>query len=82
MDSSTFNAVFFLSLGTMILGSFGLIVRYSLRSRCVKCSFCYGLIVIDRDIQAEIQEEQFEITHGINEIPATPRPAPLSINNV
>ena len=66
MDSSTFNAVFFLSLGTMILGSLGLIIRYSLRSRCVKCSFCYGLVNITRDIDAELRAEEMELDHGIN----------------
>jgi hypothetical protein len=73
MDSSTFNAVFFLSLATMILGSFGLIIRYSLRSRCVKCSFCYGLVNITRDVQAELEAEQLELEHGINlNEPTTP----------
>ena len=71
MDNSTFNAVFFLSLGTMIFAFGALLLKYGLQSRCIKCSICYGLIAVERDPQAENVELQDQLEHGIN--PDIPR---------
>lgn len=50
-----YDSVFFLTLGTMIIGVVGLIVRYSYRSRCtrIKC-LC---MEIERDVAKEVEAD-------------------------
>jgi len=78
---STFNSVFWLSLSVGIFGCSGVVLRYCIKSKCSDCSLCYGLIEIKRDTQAELQESEYEIDHGIrpDPIPQTPR-SNISIN--
>jgi hypothetical protein len=71
MDS-TFNSVFWISTISLILGSIGLSIKYCLKSKCNKINLCFGLIKIDRDIEAE---EEIELS--VNE-PKTP----INDNNV
>jgi hypothetical protein len=52
-----FNSVFWLSLGTMILGSFAVCLKYSYQSKCEDISLC-GLIKIHRNIQAEVEIDE------------------------
>ena len=56
-----FNAVFFLSVGSLCVGVFA----YCFKSKCSEFSLCssFGLVHIVRDVQAENEEQQFEITH-------------------
>lgn len=54
-----FNSVFFLSLGSLCVG----VLAYCFKSKCSECSLCGGLVHIVRDVQAENEETQFEITH-------------------
>ena len=52
-----FNSVFWLSLGTMILGSFAVCLRYTYQSKCEDITLCYGLIRVHRNVEAEIIDE-------------------------
>ena len=63
----TFDAVFFVTISTLVCGSFGLVVRYCLKSKCDDVNLFYGLIRIHRDIKAEIELEEKELELGINE---------------
>ena len=54
-----FNAVFFLSIGSIVLA----IVAFCFKSKCSECKLCYGLFKIVRNVETEVQEQQFEITH-------------------
>ena len=56
-----FNAVFFLSVGSILLA----IVAFCFKSKCSECSLCspLGLVHIVRNVDDEIAESQFEITH-------------------
>jgi len=63
----TYDAVFFVTISTLICGSFGLVVRYCLKSKCDDVNVCYGLIKVHRDIKAEIELEEKEIEAGIDE---------------
>lgn len=56
-----FDAVFFLSIGSLV----GVILAFCFKSKCIEFSVCspLGLLHITRDVQAENQETQFEITH-------------------
>jgi hypothetical protein len=49
-----FNSVFFLSLGTMILGSFAVCLRYAYQSKCEDINLC-GIIRVHRNINLEAE---------------------------
>jgi hypothetical protein len=53
-----FNSVFWLSLATMVLGSFAVCLRYTYASKCEDISLLCGLIKIHRNIQAEIEADE------------------------
>ena len=61
------DGVFFLSLTTILAGSFGLAVKYCLKSKCEHFSLFCGLIKIDRRVDLETQEHLREIELGIND---------------
>lgn len=62
-----FNATFWLSLGTMVLGSLAICLRYAYQSKCENINICFGLLNIHRNIEAEVEID--EQHHGINEEP-------------
>lgn len=62
-----FDSIFWISLGTLLVGAFGVSVKYCLRSRCENFSLCCGLIQIKRRVDLETQEHLKEIELGINE---------------
>ena len=55
-----FDSVTIITLSTIIFTFFGVIVRTCFLSKCKKCSICYGLIDIDRDVLAENEEIKIE----------------------
>ena len=59
-----YNAVFFISLATLIFGFLGLIVRYALKSKCEHFKCCFGLFEIDRRVDLEVQEELAQMELG------------------
>jgi hypothetical protein len=61
------DGVFFLSLATILAGSFGLSVRYCLKSKCEHFGLCFGLITIDRRVDLEVQEHIRELEMGVPE---------------
>ncbi len=61
-----FDAVFFISITTLMVGLVGLLVRHCLRSRCEHFTLCWGFITIDRRVDLEVQEEMSRIEHGIS----------------
>jgi hypothetical protein len=63
----TYDAVFFISLATIIVGALGVSAKYCLKSKCEHFSCCYGLFVIDRRVDLEVQEEIRALELGINE---------------
>ena len=63
----TYDGVFFISLATILVGAFGVSVRYCLKSKCEHFSCCYGLFSIDRRVDLEVQEHLREIELGVNE---------------
>lgn len=61
-----FNSIFFITISTIVVGAFGLSVKYCLKSKCEKFSVCCGLLHIDRRVDLETQERIREIELGIN----------------
>ena len=60
----TFDAVFFVTISTLVCGSFGLVIRYCLKSKCDEINFCFGFIKIHRDVKAEVELEERELELG------------------
>ena len=44
---------FFITVGTMVFGFFGIVLRYAFLSKCDNVSVCFGLIKIHRVVQIE-----------------------------
>jgi hypothetical protein len=63
-----FNSVFFITVGTMVFGFLGIVLRYAFLSKCDNVSICFGLVKIHRVVQIEedvppveeVKEEQKE----------------------
>ena len=63
----TFDAVFFISLATLITGAAGVAIRYCLKSKCEHFSCCFGAINIDRRVDLEVQEHIRELELGVKD---------------
>jgi hypothetical protein len=63
---NTFDAVFFISLATILVGALGVSAKYCLRSKCEHFSCCWNCFVIDRRVDLETQEHLREIELGVN----------------
>jgi hypothetical protein len=63
-----FDAVFWLSAGTLLTTFLGLALKYALKSKCETCSLCYGLINIARrvDLEAQTESKELEINHNLD----------------
>jgi len=64
---NTFDGIFFVTISTLVCGSFGLVVRYCLKSKCDEVNLCFGLIKVHRDIKAELELEEKEIEAGLDD---------------
>jgi hypothetical protein len=60
---SEFDSVFWISLATLLMGGFGLSVKYCLKSKCDDINLCCALIKIHRavDLEKAIEEKQLEL---------------------
>jgi hypothetical protein len=63
IDETSINAVFFLSLGTLICSFSSLIVKYCYKSKCKSVKIC--CLKITRDIETELKEDLNEQNHNI-----------------
>ena len=64
--TSTFDAVFFLSIGTLFVGLVGALLKYCLRSKCEEFNCCSikegcSLFSVKRRVDLEVQEEMHEM---------------------
>ena len=39
---------------------------YAIKSKYSRCSLCFGIIDIHRNVELEVEEEKYEIEKGIN----------------
>jgi len=69
----TYDAVFFVTISTLVCGSFGLVIRYCLKSKCDEINLCFGLIKVHRDVKAEVDEEMKEMEFGISDSENSPK---------
>ena len=61
----TFNAFFFLSLGTIVCGGVGALLSFCFKSNCSECGLCNreGCFYLKRDVQVENEESEMEMEH-------------------
>lgn len=62
-----YDSTFFITLATLLVGAFGLSVKYCLRSRCENINVCYGLLSVHRNVDLESREEMKQIELGIKD---------------
>lgn len=62
-----FDGVFWVTLATILVGSFGLSIKYCLKSKCEHLDLCCGFIVIDRRVDLEAGLEARALEFGVGE---------------
>ena len=60
-----FDGVFWITIATIVVGSFGLSVKYCLKSKCEHLDLCCGCIKIDRRVDLEVAEEMKSLEMGL-----------------
>jgi hypothetical protein len=65
MDTKTFDSVFWISFITIVSGMILKLASMCNKSKCRECSICGGRFKIIRDIDAEVKENEFELTHQV-----------------
>ena len=50
---STFDAVFFTGIATMVFGCFAIVIKTALASKCDNLNLCFGCIQIHRRVELE-----------------------------
>jgi hypothetical protein len=63
----TYDAVFFVTISTLLFTCFGLVIKYCLRSKCDNIELCCGLIKVHRNVELEVEEEMKAMELGIKE---------------
>ena len=64
---NTYDAVFFLTISTLLFGCFGLSMKYLLKSKCDNVHLCCGLIKVHRNVELETEEQMKAMELGIKE---------------
>ena len=66
MNSDEFGGTFWLTITGVISAFISGALVYAIKSKCSRCSVCFGLIDIQRDVALEVEEQKFEIEKGLN----------------
>ena len=66
MNTSEFGGTFWLTITGVISAFVSGALVYAIKSKCSRCSLCFGLIDIQRDVALEVEEQKFEIEKGLN----------------
>lgn len=63
--TTTFDAVFFLTAGTLLCGGVGVLLGFCFKSKCAEFALCSGrgCIYVRRDVDAENEETKMELEH-------------------
>jgi hypothetical protein len=67
----TYDAVFFVSIGTLVIGFFGLVIKYCLKSKCESVKLCCGLCEINRrvDLETAVEMHEIDVNGNITDLP-------------
>jgi len=63
----TFDAVFWITITTILTGSIGLAIKFCLKSKCDDVNCCWGGLVIHRNVELEQEEEMKAMELGISD---------------
>jgi hypothetical protein len=66
MDTKELNGTFWLSCIGIITRFISGALVYAIKSKCIECNICWGILTVKRDVNVELQEEKLEIENGIN----------------
>ena len=66
MNTNEFGGTFWLTITGVISAFVSGALVYAFKSKCSRCSLCFGLIDIQRDVALEVEEKKFEIEKGLN----------------
>ena len=66
MDTTTFNAAFWLTITGVIKAFISGALVYAIKSKCTRCSLCFGLIDVQRDTAMEEKIEELALARGFN----------------
>jgi hypothetical protein len=78
---NTFDAVFFITITTIIAGSFGLVVKFCLKSKCEEVDCFYGFLKFNRRVELEVQEELVAMNNRVRANTNTPtKPDDLTLD--
>jgi hypothetical protein len=64
---TTFDAVFFLTIGSLVCGGFALVIKHCLKSKCDNVNLCFGMITVHRNVELEAEEEMKELELGVKD---------------
>ena len=65
MNTNEFGGTFWLTVTGVISAFISGALVYAIKSKCSRCSLCFGLIDIHRDVALEVEEEKYEIEKGL-----------------
>ena len=60
----TYDATFFLAVGSIVLSALTISIKYCLKSKCEHFTLFWGLVKIDRRVDLETQIDLKEIEDG------------------
>lgn len=61
------DGVFFITITTLLIGFFGMAIKYCLKSKCENFDCCFGLFHVVRRVDLETQTEMAMMEMGIEE---------------
>ena len=64
---SDLNSTFIITMTSLLLASFGVMLRLCFKSKCSDVNICCGLLKFKRNVDDEIKIEQIKIEHNIKD---------------
>ena len=58
---NTFDDAFWLTMAGLVFSFLGVVLTALFRSKCKRCKLC--CLDVERDVEAELQEEKMELEH-------------------
>ena len=66
MNTTEFNGTFWLTITGVLTAFISGALVYAIKSKCNRCSVCFGLVEIQRNVELEVEEEKYELEKGLN----------------
>ena len=66
MNTVEFGGTFWLTIVGLISAFLSGALVYAIKSKCSRCSICFGMVDIHRNVELEEKLEELELEKGIN----------------